>query len=202
MQYFFTSDEHYGHKNMIKFLNRPFSSVEEMTEVMIEKHNKKVNKGDLTFHLGDIFWPTQWTVEQSLAVMKRLNGQHILIWGNHDQLTKNSGELRSKFAKTCDLYKVKYGSPKTPKIVLCHYSMRIWDGSHRGDWHLYGHSHGQDEPGLGLSFDIGVDCHNFEPLSLDEVQQIMSKKTQHHVVKKTWPGKEHFNTDHLPEGSH
>src|SRR5215212_524958 len=53
-------------------------------------------------------------------------------------------------------------------VVLCHYSMQIWDRSNHGAWHLFGHSHGKLK-GIGLSFDIGVDCTKFVPLSLEEV---------------------------------
>lgn len=57
-------------------------------------------------------------------------------------------------------------------IVLCHYALRVWDRSHYGSWHLFGHSHGH-LPGLGLSLDIGVDCHGYRPLSLAEVADNM-----------------------------
>jgi len=53
----------------------------------------------------------------------------------------------------------------------------VWRGSGRGNWHLYGHSHGT-LPDLeeSLSFDVGVDCHDFYPLSYDEVKAIMQHK--------------------------
>jgi hypothetical protein len=58
-------------------------------------------------------------------------------------------------------------------IVLCHYAMRVWDRSAHGSWHLYGHSHGT-LPGRGFSFDVGVDCTAFRPLSLEEVARRMA----------------------------
>ena len=63
------------------------------------------------------------------------------------------------------------------RIILFHYAMRVWRGDSRGNWHLYGHSHG-NLPDLEdrLSFDIGVDCHDFYPLSYDEVKAIMKTK--------------------------
>ncbi len=62
-------------------------------------------------------------------------------------------------------------------IVMLHYSMRVWNKSHHGSWHLYGHSHGTlpDDPN-SLSIDVGVDCHNYQPISYDEIKSIMSKK--------------------------
>ena len=53
---FFTSDEHYGHANILQFCNRPFKSVEEMTEGLIANHNAVVGVNDVTYHCGDMFW--------------------------------------------------------------------------------------------------------------------------------------------------
>ena len=51
--------------------------------------------------------------------------------------------------------------------------MRVWDRSHYGSWHLFGHSHGA-LPGYGLSLDVGVDCTGFKPISLEQVAEKMA----------------------------
>jgi calcineurin-like phosphoesterase family protein len=64
-----------------------------------------------------------------------------------------------------------------PKIVLCHYALRTWNGSNRGSWQLYGHSHnglsrsvqGVTREESALSLDVGVDAWNMFPVSLDEI---------------------------------
>ena len=67
-------------------------------------------------------------------------------------------------------------SNETPQvIVLCHYSMQVWDRSNQGSWHLFGHSHGKLS-GIGLSFDIGVDCTEFTPLALEQVAEKMEQR--------------------------
>ena len=62
-------------------------------------------------------------------------------------------------------------------VVLCHYALKVWNASHWGTYHLYGHSHGMlpDDP-KSRSFDVGVDCHNFYPLAYEEMKGIMKQK--------------------------
>ena len=84
---FFISDTHFGHANMITFLNydgtrmRPFNSVEECDELMIENWNKVVKPVDRVYHLGDVVYKCKNRDE----IMQRLNGEKILIKGNHDR---------------------------------------------------------------------------------------------------------------------
>jgi calcineurin-like phosphoesterase family protein len=63
--------------------------------------------------------------------------------------------------------------------------MRRWLGSNRGNYHLYGHSHGSlpDDPN-SLSIDVGVDCHNYKPISADRVRDIMRDKIKVMVESK------------------
>ena len=84
---FFISDTHFGHANMITFLNydgtrmRPFDSVEECDELMIENWNKVVKPTDRIYHLGDVVYKCKNRDE----IMQALNGHKILIKGNHDR---------------------------------------------------------------------------------------------------------------------
>jgi len=149
-------------------------SIEKMDEAMIENWNKKVPKNGSVFHLGDVSFNTQ----RALAIIPRLNGKIYHIRGNHDKSVSDFGHL---FEWTRDYYELKVKTSNsrrgTKKIILSHYAMRVWNGSHHGNWMLYGHSHGSlpDDPNL-LSFDVGVDCHNYTPLSYDDVEAIMAKK--------------------------
>jgi len=51
--YFFTADEHYYHKNIIKYCNRPFANVENMNRALIGRHNEVVSNTDTVVHAGD-----------------------------------------------------------------------------------------------------------------------------------------------------
>ena len=84
---FFTADTHFGHENVIQFDKRPFASADEMDEEMIKRWNNKVGKGDLVYVLGDMIWKS--ITDYAEPLIKSLNGQIILIKGNHDQFIKN-----------------------------------------------------------------------------------------------------------------
>ncbi len=171
MKIFFTSDTHFGHSNIIKYCARPFKDVVEMNNTMIDNWNKVVGKHDTVYHLGDFCFGRE-DYEFDLY-FKKLNGDIIFIEGNHDKLAKRN---RHKFFNYHKLHEIIHGDAGQP-IVLCHYAMRVWNKSHRGSWHLYGHSHGTltDDP-TSLSFDVGVDCHNFTPISFEQVAEIMARK--------------------------
>lgn len=171
---FFTSDEHYGHANIIKFCKRPFASIEEQTETLIQKHNAKVPKGARVYHLGDMFWRT-FGLKEALDVRYRLNGQHYFVWGNHDEMIEDNAVLRDSFVWTKDLAHIEY---LKQKLVLCHYAMYTFRGSHRGAWQLYGHTHAMLRNYGVLSLDVGVDAWNFEPVSFEEISEKMKIKAQ------------------------
>ena len=84
---FFTADMHFGHENVIKFDKRPFETVEEMDAELIRRWNAKVGKGDLVYVLGDMIWKTRNDAD---TLIRSLNGQIILIKGNHDRFIRNA----------------------------------------------------------------------------------------------------------------
>ena len=173
---FFTSDHHFGHSNIIKFCERPFKDVQEMDEVLIQRWNEKVSPGDEVYHLGDFSLAKDR--EAVADILDRLNGTKYLIVGNHEGAALNH---RKKFQWIKEYYELKVKDADrengVQRIILFHYAMRVWRGASKGNWHLYGHSHGNlpDEEDR-LAFDIGVDCHDFYPLSYDEVKAIMKTK--------------------------
>lgn len=177
---FFSSDYHFGHKNVIKFANRPFASVEEMNEEMINRHNSVVRANDLLYIIGDFsFLPVDKTVE----ILKRMKGAKIFVPGNHDKVM-NHQDVRNCFQhfypydchpqiKIEDASAI--GGYQT--IVLNHFAMKVWNKSAHRSFHLYGHSHGSMPDDINsLSMDVGVDCWDYYPVSYEQVKLAMSKK--------------------------
>jgi calcineurin-like phosphoesterase family protein len=156
---FFTSDTHLGHTNIIRYCNRPFASIEEMDETIINNWNNVVDDNDTVYHLGDFSFGNPYHYK------KRLKGRIELIAGNHDF----KYECRKIFDRVYELHTIKI---ENKTIVLCHFAMRVWPKSHFNAWHLYGHSHGMLEP-FGKSFDVGVDGNNFTPVSFETIRHVM-----------------------------
>ena len=181
---FFTSDSHYFHENIIKFCDRPFKDVEEMNHKLIENWNNKVPHDGLVFHLGDFAWGgyDQWK-----SIRDQLNGEIILIKGNHDikNMTATAEEELFKFSTQQMLIEIE-----GRKVYLNHYPFLCYAGTYRDPkglvFQCFGHCHsgpekkGTDIPRLVHTFptqyDVGVDNNNYEPISWNEVNEKIGKQ--------------------------
>ena len=83
---FLVSDTHFGHKGVCHFTRndgvtklRPWDTPEEMDEAMVKAWNERVGPKDKVYHLGDVV-----INRRALPTMARLNGDKVLIRGNHD----------------------------------------------------------------------------------------------------------------------
>jgi calcineurin-like phosphoesterase family protein len=158
-QKFYTADHHFGHQLMLSSTAcaRPFSSVREMDEFLIDAWNSVVRPADLVFHLGDFAFGLG-DAARVASIFRRLNGRKRLVLGNHDFSKPNVIHP--------SLLKLEWDAPPTAalettdegqRVYLSHYAARTWPGQHRGAFHFYGHSHGRLPP-FGRSRDVGVDC--------------------------------------------
>lgn len=130
---FLTSDTHFGHKNICKFTNydgspvRPWDDANEMDEEMVKRWNETVRPNDKVYHLGDVV-----INRKSLAILDRLNGDKVLIKGNHDifKLTDYT-----KYFRDIRGYHVMNG------MILSH--IPVSKGSiARFGTNIHGHTHG------------------------------------------------------------
>lgn len=165
MTTWFTADTHFGHANIIRYCDRPFETKEEHDETLIKNWNERVQPNDHVYHLGDVgFGPPEYLRK----LLARLKGKIHLIEGNHDgPATSPECSKRFVFIKPVH-YKKLYTANRAVEVFMSHYPHRSWPKSFHGSFHLFGHVHGKLPP-HGLSFDAGVDCHNFCPISLEEV---------------------------------
>lgn len=185
MAYHFTSDNHFDHTNIIKYSKRPFKNVDEMNEALIVNWNIQVRPGDDVFNLGDFCFGD---LDRYKQILGRLNGRILLLRGNHD--IKRLGDLdeiplrdgRKVIVK--DYHEIRGAGPDIPMIVLSHYPMLRWNKGHHGSYMLHGHSHGGVNPlNVGTRrLDVGSDCFNYRPVSLEEVHTLLKLQpaTGHH----------------------
>lgn len=187
---FFTADLHLGHANIIKYSKRPFvradgsPDVDLMDNTIIHNWNAMVGKDDAVWCLGDIFMGVRVPDDY----FDRLNGQIHLIQGNHD---KKALSIKGRFASVQKVAEVTVREGDTTlNLFLSHYAHRVWNRSHHGVIHLYGHSHGSlpDDPN-SLSFDAGVDCWNFFPFGVREIKE--------RIAKKTWKPVDHHDGERV-----
>jgi calcineurin-like phosphoesterase family protein len=157
----FTADTHFGHARIIEptfGTPRPFASIEDHDEALVANWNAVVSPGDEVWHLGDFAYKCH--PRRQREIFDRLAGTKHLVRGNHDRGTESL-----PWASIRDVGQVVV---EGRGIWLSHYAHRTWPRLHRGDIHLYGHSHGT-LPGDARSLDVGVDCWDYRPVGLGEI---------------------------------
>lgn len=178
----FTSDTHFGHTNIIRFCNRPFNSVKEMDETIINNWNSVVKPNDIVFHLGDFAFASNARWKQ---LIQALNGHIYLIIGNHDEIRYPGHQTFDLFEGVTSQLIVKIDGQA---IYLNHYPFLCYGGAWHKDavWQLYGHVHsgphceGKDMSRLSVTFpyqyDVGVDNNNYIPVSWEQVKETINKQ--------------------------
>lgn len=191
-QVYFTSDLHFGHRNVINFCNRPFSDVKEMDRILVENYNSVVQNQDIVFILGDLFW-----FSDSRAIQKTLNklaGKEIYILpGNHDDFQHYYRVVDPRIHLLSDVAVVWIGYPNKSleEIWLSHYPMLTWPHRTKGKLQLFGHIHtgpnrinlknSIDVPGKdlelrsGQQYDVGVDNNCYKPVSLAQINLLLKR---------------------------
>jgi calcineurin-like phosphoesterase family protein len=164
MKTFVTSDLHFFHENVIKFCNRPFGSVEHMNESLINNWNMVVGSNDHIYMLGDFSFGK---VNETIDVLKRLNGIKHKITGNHDR--KGSCQKlpwHEYFCAQHDYYRFKLNKKK---YVMCHFPFSSWE---RGYVNLHGHWHSlSGYENKYMQYDVGVDANGYTPLLIEDAYE-------------------------------
>lgn len=182
---FFTSDIHFYHINIIEYCKRPFNSVHEMNEEIIQRWNQRVPHDGIVFIIGDVALGGKGSSIGLANILSRLNGRLFLIPGNHDDYIFDSPECLKHIEVLSPLIEIKVKDPEaergSQRITMCHFAMKVWNKSHQGAWMLYGHSHHTMPPDYDIkSFDVGIDGYGYgyAPISYDYVRNLMEAHGQ------------------------
>ncbi|HEY9785707.1 MAG TPA: metallophosphoesterase family protein [Candidatus Obscuribacterales bacterium] len=183
MNIWFTSDHHFGHANIIKYCNRPFSYVHEMHLAMEAAWNRVVEQDDLVYYLGD------FAMNAALVpkIAPLLHGRKILIPGNHDKCWKKkdtSGRWHRHYldAGFEAIEQEMWMDIAGESVLLNHLPYRNEaDPDQRffeerpvdkGGWLIHGHVH-QRWKVTGRQINVSVEVWNFEPVSVDTIADII-----------------------------
>ena len=191
---FFTADWHLGHKACLGFDNRPFTDIEHMERVIIKRFNSRVDPTDVIYFLGDLG-------RDFKKVVHKLNGNKILVPGNHDQIgmyaaydmgfsavtysgsfklgknlvTYSHCPLRGVFREdVSEMLRSKPGENWHREFDHVDFSIENY-----GQWHLHGHCHSDPKSAkLGKQLDVGVPAHNYFPVSMSYIESWMAHGTK------------------------
>lgn len=184
MKYFFASDHHFGSKGVIRHDKRPFTDTKHMEEELVARHNSVVGPNDMVYLLGDLGFNGR---KELARIIRKMKGRKVWVPGNHCQgLLKGINEphsvLRPLFEDITPLVYLKVPDPDHARgmqdIMLCHFPMLTWNKAHHKSWMLHGHSHGNLRypiPNQRI-LDVGVCCHDYTPISYEQVKEYMSTR--------------------------
>jgi calcineurin-like phosphoesterase family protein len=181
---FFTADTHFHHKAMIGKQWRPFASVEEMNELLVERWNGVVTKRDIVYHLGDVGLGSDHDI---LETVGRLNGTINLIAGNHDPVWPGNRRYHSHMRRWMEVFNsiVPFARRRLGhkhEVLLSHFP---YEGDHTGEDRfnqfrlrdecellLHGHVH-EAWKRRGRQFNVGVDVWDWTPVAQEEIYKII-----------------------------
>lgn len=177
----FTSDTHFGHKNILEYEKeaRPFTTLQEMHEVMIERWNSVVSKNDVVYHLGDFAFG-----RHTIQIADRLNGKKRLVMGNHD--TYPTADYLNYFDKL-------YGCVFWHRCILSH--MPVHSNGLGARWllNVHGHLHSKNVMSTEILapkkeypmnwvlvpdknyFNVSVEQNNLTPINAEVIMNILKE---------------------------
>jgi calcineurin-like phosphoesterase family protein len=187
MTTFFYSDPHYGHYNIIKYCNRPYSSAEEMDNDLVKRYNSRVSKNDTVIWLGDCGFYRDKV--KAKALMDRLNGKKILIRGNHDNKPGWMAAIGFEFVaenatimigkKRVRLSHFPYKVPFWTLLWLRLRGIKIRFNQRRlkddGSFLIHGHVHKSWPRQTGKMINVSCDVWDYKPVPMKEIVRIIDK---------------------------
>ena len=178
-KFWLTSDLHFWHKNICKYCNRPFETVEQMNEEIINRYNSVISEDDTVFILGDLGF---CGIEKLRVVISQLKGHIIVIQGNHDPDKTIKTLLEEGLIEECHklLHVIVEGDKECPdqELTLCHFPMIDWYNKEKGAWMIHGHQHQLPEtPSCSVKhWDVGLDKNNMQPINFEQLKINITKQ--------------------------
>ena len=157
------SDQHFSHKNIIKFSERPFDNVHQMNEYLIANHNDYVKEEDVCIWVGDVGFGGDGHIN---GLLDKCNGYKILVVGNHDFKGKNLRKLNF------DEIHLIYGlAVDGINLVFTHYPMYNIPYPFIN---IHGHLHVFPTPYTDNLLHINVNCEiqEYKPRNLNDIVKI------------------------------
>lgn len=168
--YWLISDTHFLHNNIIRYCDRPFNNVDDMTEVLIDRWNSVVKKGDYVYHLGDFFMEKPRSSEEKdkrAWILQRLQGRITLILGNHDDVSYLTSTNRFHEITLWKPWNTNIGKqPMLFSHVPVHQNAIMFE--HPDALNIHGHTHNWGSP-KGPYKSVCVELTNYTPVNLEEI---------------------------------
>lgn len=214
---FVTSDLHFGHENILSYegsrvdklvrtkfpewvkynlVSSENKTTEELEKLwrhevikehdksLIENWNSVIEDKDLVYILGDLSYGNG---EFTNKILEQLNGDKVLIKGNHDYMFLDDHKFDITLLKEIYDYKeIKY---KKNMIILFHFPIQVWNKAHKGSIHLYGHIHSNKTTSHPMkyeienSYNVGIDVNDYKPVRLDNYINYYNKIKEEYDAK-------------------
>lgn len=167
---YFTSDLHFFHENILKWSKRPYKTIEEMNNNIIDTINKRVGQVGVLYILGDVSFGN---LINTVDCLQRIHTPNkILIVGNHDEHFLKKQDFTDCFKEVHHRLQLNVNKRV---IILDHYPIQSWKNMHHGSIHLHGHSHGGTDNTNLNRIDVGFDVYP-NILHINEVFDIIKSK--------------------------
>lgn len=193
---FFISDTHFNHKSIIELCERPFNTIEEHDQKLIDNWNSVVGPEDTVFHLGDFCFggAPKWK-----EIRDQLNGHIILILGNHCMKNRTAG-TDLLFDYVSQQMRIEIDGRTVylnhfPFMTFAHWNPDKYQKEHL-HFALSGHTHirrgdtGFDaqfiQHYLPTQYDVGVDFNNYTPISWEEINNKINYQIDNHCNLQCW----------------
>ena len=191
MAHFLTADLHFGHARIAEYTGRPFDSVDEMNDWLIDAWNERVDPSDDIFVLGDV---ALGHIADTLPLVAELNGTRHLVVGNHDRPFEpgpRRPEWQARY-RQAGFATITYGVRDLDlgldeAVLACHFP---YEGDSLGEERfeaqrpldtgrrlVHGHMHGQYRR-RGRMIDVGVDAWGGRPVAFEDVAALFSAAEQ------------------------